>query len=99
MNNIQFETKFNVVIFPLKITIDVSPPHEGTVHDGIRGDTEVDYQTDLHLDAHWEGFFDRESGVEFYRFIFADSCFTNEEFKNSNKVLLSLKDFFENNSI
>ncbi|VDI60122.1 Hypothetical predicted protein, partial [Mytilus galloprovincialis] len=68
-----------------KITIDVSPPHEGTVHDGIRGDTEVDYQTDLHLDAHWEGFFDRESGVEFYRFIFADYCFTNEEFKNSNK--------------
>ncbi|VDI18543.1 Hypothetical predicted protein, partial [Mytilus galloprovincialis] len=68
------------------ITIDVSPPHEGYVHDGIRGDPELDYQQDLHVDAHWEGFFDRESGVEFYQYIFSDHCMTSLEFKNSNET-------------
>ena len=70
----------------LQITIDVSAPHEGAVHDGIRGEPEVDYQQDLHIDVHWEGFFDRESGVEFYQYIFSDHCFSDEEFKNSTKV-------------
>ncbi|OPL33819.1 hypothetical protein AM593_07242, partial [Mytilus galloprovincialis] len=68
------------------ITIDVSPPHEGYVHDGIRGDPEIDFQQDLHIDAHWEGFFDRESGVEFYQYIFSDHCFNNDEFKANNET-------------
>ena len=67
----------------LQITIDISPPHEGSVHDGFKGSPEVDYQQDLNLNAHWEGFFDRESGVEFYEYIFSEHCFTNKEFKNS----------------
>ncbi|CAG2200973.1 unnamed protein product [Mytilus edulis] len=69
-----------------KITIDVSPPHEGYVQDGIRGDPEIDFQQDLHIDAHWEGFFDRESGVEFYQYIFSDHCFNNDEFKANNET-------------
>ena len=69
-----------------QITVDVSAPHEGAVHDGIRGEPEVDYQQDLHIDVHWEGFFDRESGVEFYQYIFSDHCLSNEEFKNSTEV-------------
>lgn len=74
-----------------QITIDVSPPHEGTVHDGIRGNPEVDYQQDLNLNAHWESFFDRESGVEFYEYIFSDHCFTNNEFRISNEVRMYLE--------
>ena len=73
-----------IIVF--QITIDISAPHEGSVHDGIRGQPEVDYQQDLHIDVHWEGFFDRESGVEFYQYIFSDHCLSNEEFKNSTKV-------------
>ncbi|XP_060084880.1 uncharacterized protein LOC132564227 [Ylistrum balloti] len=57
-----------------KITIDVSPPHTGVVHDGVRGSLEVDYQQSLSLSAHWEGFFDRESGVKMYLYKFATSC-------------------------
>lgn len=75
-----------------QITIDVSAPHEGAVRDGIRGQSEVDYQQDLHIDVHWEGFFDRESGVQFYQYIFSDHCLSNDEFKNSTKVrIVSLK--------
>lgn len=69
-----------------QITIDISAPHEGSVHDGIRGEPEIDYQQDQHIDVHWEGFFDRESGVEFYQYIFSDHCLSNEEFNNSTKV-------------
>ena len=29
---------------------------------------EVDYQQSMTLNAHWEGFFDRESGVLFYQY-------------------------------
>lgn len=78
------------VIAPLKfqITIDVSPPHEGSVHDGIRGEPEVDYQQDLHIDAYWDGFFDRESGVEYYQYVFSDHCLTNSEFKNNTQVYI-----------
>ncbi|XP_021356985.1 uncharacterized protein LOC110452658 [Mizuhopecten yessoensis] len=57
-----------------KITIDVSPPHTGVVHDGVRGSLEVDYQQSFNLHAHWEGFFDRESGVKMYLYKFATSC-------------------------
>ncbi|XP_069133969.1 uncharacterized protein [Argopecten irradians] len=57
-----------------KITIDISPPHTGVVHDGVRGSLEVDYQQSLHIHAHWEGFFDKESGVKMYLYKFASSC-------------------------
>jgi len=85
------------VIAPLKfqITIDVSPPHEGSVHDGIRGEPEVDYQQDLHTDAYWEGFFDRESGVEYYQYVFSDHCLTNSEFTNSTQVFIFVVSFLK----
>ena len=85
------------VIAPLKfqITIDVSPPHEGSVHDGIRGEPEVDYQQDLHIDAYWEGFFDRESGVEYYQYVFSDHCLTNSEFINSTQVFIFVVNFLK----
>jgi hypothetical protein len=38
------------------------------VEDGVSGVDEVDYQQSKILNAHWEGFFDRESGVLFYQY-------------------------------
>ncbi|XP_078334035.1 uncharacterized protein LOC111124258 [Crassostrea virginica] len=55
-------------ILSQKITIDTSPPHTGVVQDGVLGVEEVDYQQSMTLNAHWEGFFDRESGVLFYQY-------------------------------
>ncbi|KAK3100189.1 hypothetical protein FSP39_015958 [Pinctada imbricata] len=63
------------------ITIDISPPHTGIVHDGVRGTPEVDYQQDKTLHAHWDGFFDRESGVLFYQYGFDTQCIPKAKFQ------------------
>nr|XP_034301655.1 uncharacterized protein LOC105322112 [Crassostrea gigas] len=60
-------------ILSKKITIDTSPPHPGMVKDGVRGTEEVDFQQSKTLTAHWDGFFDRESGVLFYQYGFNTS--------------------------
>ncbi|CAG2185452.1 unnamed protein product [Mytilus edulis] len=70
----------------IQISLDLSPPHEGYVHDGLKGDSEVDFQQDLNIDAHWEGFFDKESGVDFYQYIFSDHCFSKNEMAISKEV-------------
>ncbi|XP_053398434.1 uncharacterized protein LOC128556766 [Mercenaria mercenaria] len=62
-----------------KITIDTSPPHKGIVHDGISGDPEVDFQQSLQLAGHWDGFFDKESGVWFYSYGFSERCLNENE--------------------
>ncbi|XP_038050780.1 uncharacterized protein LOC119723938 isoform X2 [Patiria miniata] len=62
----------------IRITVDTSGPQAGVVHDGIRGSNEVDFQEGNDLSAHWEGFFDKESGVKFYQYLFDDSCWMNE---------------------
>ncbi|XP_053401094.1 uncharacterized protein LOC123523194 isoform X2 [Mercenaria mercenaria] len=63
-----------------KFTIDVSPPHEGMVQDGIPDEPEVDFQQTLELFAHWDGFFDKESSVWFYMYGFDTECIAAEEF-------------------
>ncbi|XP_055958832.1 uncharacterized protein LOC126829498 [Patella vulgata] len=63
-----------------KITIDTSPPHEGPVHDGKYGTPEVDFQQDRKIFTHWEGFFDRESGVKFYQYGFGKTCLDTSKF-------------------
>ncbi|OPL33283.1 hypothetical protein AM593_05274, partial [Mytilus galloprovincialis] len=68
----------------IKITIDITPPVAGHVHDGVYGSPEVDYQQDLQLDVHWEGFFDHESGVAFYQCEFSEVCLTGEHFQNKS---------------
>lgn len=67
-----------------QITIDITPPEPGHVHDGIYGFPEIDYQQDLQLEAYWEGFFDHESGVAFYQYEFATTCLTQDDFENKN---------------
>ncbi|KAJ8299760.1 hypothetical protein KUTeg_023820 [Tegillarca granosa] len=70
----------------LKITIDTSPPAEGFVLDGIKGQPEVDFQQSLVLFAYWEGFFDRESGIQFYQYAFNETCMAQEYFNLKNKT-------------
>ncbi|XP_053390115.1 uncharacterized protein LOC123523221, partial [Mercenaria mercenaria] len=57
-----------------KITIDASPPHEGTVHDGIPGTSETDFQQSLQIAGYWDEFFDKESSVWFYTYGFSQQC-------------------------
>ncbi|XP_053400998.1 uncharacterized protein LOC128557563 isoform X2 [Mercenaria mercenaria] len=57
-----------------KITIDASPPHEGTVYDGIPGNPETDFQQSLQIAGHWDEFFDKESSVWFYTYGFSQQC-------------------------
>ena len=55
-----------------QITIDTTPPLQGFVFDGSTGD--VDYQQEYTVTAWWTGFFDRESSVLFYQYVFDSSC-------------------------
>ena len=63
-----------------QITIDISPPHAGVVHDGLKGNPEIDYQQGMVLEAYWDQFFDRESGVFFYQYIVGTSCADKNNF-------------------
>ncbi|XP_078701246.1 uncharacterized protein LOC144927586 [Branchiostoma floridae x Branchiostoma belcheri] len=58
----------------LKITVDTSPPLPGTVHDGLEGQAEIDYQQTTAIKTWWDGFFDEESGVKFYLYGYSTSC-------------------------
>ena len=55
------------------VTVDTTPPTTGAVFDGQRS-PDIDYQDHVTLDAWWTGFFDRETDVAFYQYIFANSC-------------------------
>ncbi|CAG2233138.1 unnamed protein product [Mytilus edulis] len=63
-----------------KITVDISPPHQGAVHDGQPGNPEIDYQQGMDLHAYWDQFFDRESGVFFYQYIVKTTCADKTDF-------------------
>ncbi|KAI8510730.1 hypothetical protein Bbelb_116460, partial [Branchiostoma belcheri] len=70
-----------------QITVDTSPPLPGHVHDSLPAETDMDFQQDTVIQASWEGFFDRESGVMFYMYGFAEDCLTLEnvtEFGNTS---------------
>ncbi|XP_035696852.1 uncharacterized protein LOC118430249 [Branchiostoma floridae] len=61
-----------------QVTVDASPPLPGHVHDSLPGETDTDYQQDVIIQASWEGFFDRESGVMFYLVAITQECLTLE---------------------
>lgn len=59
----------------LVFTVDATPPLPGVVFDGAPQGADVDYEgEDLMLRGWWEGFFDRESDVTFYQYLFAEEC-------------------------
>eukprot|EP00058_Branchiostoma_floridae_P023180 XP_002608670.1 hypothetical protein BRAFLDRAFT_73893 [Branchiostoma floridae] len=51
-----------------------------TFQDALPGQRDLDFQQDLQLHAWWDGFFDRESGVQFYKYAFANRCLGKDEF-------------------
>jgi hypothetical protein len=70
----------------ISLTIDITAPQPGFVHDGIYGSPEIDYQNDMHLTVHWDGFFDPESAVKYYKYIFSDRCWNRQELFDSKQV-------------
>ena len=52
------------------------------MHDGAAGENERDYQISKTLFANWEGFFDKESGVAFYQYIFGTICQDSSAFSS-----------------
>ncbi|XP_070573758.1 uncharacterized protein [Ptychodera flava] len=57
-----------------QITVDNSPPHDGSVHDSLPDYQDVDYQHGTQIFASWDGFFDRESGIMLYVYYFGTDC-------------------------
>ncbi|CAC5401969.1 unnamed protein product [Mytilus coruscus] len=70
--------------FTKKITIDTSAPQPGIVHDGLPDFPEIDYQQNLQLHAYWDGFFDPESGVKYYKYVFSDHCWGRNDLVNAS---------------
>ncbi|XP_078574183.1 uncharacterized protein LOC144860694 [Branchiostoma floridae x Branchiostoma japonicum] len=69
-----------VTTVTFQVTVDESPPIVGHVQDAVSGQRDLDFQQDLQLYAWWDGFFDRESGVQFYQYGFANRCLGEDEF-------------------
>ena len=83
---VKFVIILNANVSFFQITIDITAPQPGFVHDGIYGSPEIDYQNDMHLNVHWDGFFDPESSVKYYKYIFSDRCWNRQELFDSNEV-------------
>ena len=65
--------------------MDTSPPRPGAVMDGPEGQPDIDYQKSLELHAHWDGFFDHESGILLYKYAFSRICLNAEHFASDNE--------------
>ncbi len=60
-------------------TVDTTPPLTGHVIEGL-GSGDIDYQTSYEINAHWLGFFDRESDIAFYKYLFGTECANSTAF-------------------
>ena len=91
------ETNFSILLedgdsfecYSFQISIDTTGPHPGEVLDGLQGQPEKDFQKDLNIHGHWDGFFDKESGIAFYKFKYGAQCFTTKHFSLSDKTGVS----------
>ena len=61
------------------ITVDTTPPLPGVVFDATLGSRDLDFQQDLTVHAWWSGFFDRETDIAFYQYVFDTHC-ANESY-------------------
>ncbi len=74
-----------ICVLKYQISVDISPPEVGIVKDGMPGMPEIDYQSTMDLNAHWDGFFDKESGIKFYLYIFDTQCRNQNDWKTTIK--------------
>lgn len=58
----------------LEFTVDTTPPLPGAVFDGPPASADVDYASNLDLRGWWGGFFDRESDILVYQYVFGSEC-------------------------
>lgn len=72
-----------------KISIDSSPPVAGSVHEGVRGEPELDAQQDKKVMVYWNGFFDKESGIFFYKYGYGLDCLNPRDFALSSEKNVS----------
>lgn len=58
----------------------------------MRGTPEVDFQQSTTLHVHWDGFFDRESGVLFYQYGIHTKPMLHSDFQldNGNPQVISI---------
>lgn len=54
-------------------TVDTTPPTVGAVFDGQQL-PDIDYQDHITLSGWWTGFFDRETEIPFYQYVFTNFC-------------------------
>lgn len=62
------------------ITIDTTPPLTGAIFDGPQGLGDLDFQQEFTLHGWWSGFFDRETDVAFYQYMFDTNCANSSHF-------------------
>ena len=74
----------------LQITIDTTPPTVGSVIDALPGQTDKDYQSSDRLDFSWSGFFDRESGIMWYKYAVSDECIPMETFLTDDPMVFAI---------
>lgn len=55
-----------------QFTVDLTPPLIGNIFDGPTHD--IDYTSNLELNFHWDGFFDRETDILIYQYIISTQC-------------------------
>ena len=67
----------------------MSPPLAGHVFDGKPGQRDRDYQSDLIIHGHWQGFFDRESGIRLYKYGVHQTCLNSKDFEENDTAVVS----------
>ena len=63
----------------MEFLVDESPPVTGVVTDGTDGSPDEDFTRDKVANAYWRGFYDHESGIQFYKYAIANRCLTTDE--------------------
>lgn len=76
INHARLSTQLSLVF-----TVDATPPLPGVVFDGPPQEADVDYEgRSLALQGWWAGFFDRESDIIVYQYLFAEDCANRSAF-------------------
>ena len=89
-----------IIIMHFQVTVDSSPPRPGVVNDSHPGEPDRDFQRSLHLHAHWEGFFDHESGILFYKYGLSmdNKCLSLDFFSEENEQVRQDIHVYTNNA-
>lgn len=68
----------------LEVLVDESPPVNGTVKEGLPGESDVDFTSTERIPINWNGFIDHESGISHYEIFLGKTCLPNVTSSNDN---------------